>query len=234
MGRIRWDAIGGMDGDRANTSIKETAVSGADPQTAYRNRPPRHRKARSSFLRECRTCPMATYAERKKKAYEEQRAWEAEQRRQQGWYVDRDGQRWVKLPNSDAYVRDNSTEDITKNWWHGHWQPPVSAQQPSVSEPPTTTPPAAEPSLAPLPEGVILVDIEPAPALCSTTRANNLASHHCFVVCCCFCCFVVVVFLFLFVVLLIVLLLAQSSPRGPSWEKLVLAIRSRPTVFLQS
>ena len=70
--------------------------------------------------------PASTWTERKKKAFEEQRAWEAEQRRHRG-------------------------------------------QQP----------PPPVPSLAPV--GVIPVDIEPdAPALCSITRAIDLASYTCF------------------------------------------------------
>jgi hypothetical protein len=121
-------------------------------------------------------------AERQRKLQEEQNSLPRE-------YTDQHGIHWVALPNGgyvqkqhfmqsttwaerkaagfqrqreyEQQVRDQ--EDITKNWWHGHWQPPVSAQQP---------PPPVVPAPTMAPAGVIPVDLEPdVPALCSMTRA---------------------------------------------------------------
>jgi hypothetical protein len=62
---------------------------------------------------------MATFAERKKKAFEEQGAWEAEQRRHRG-----------PLPE----------DDYTKNWWRDVKEHQTAHEQRQPPDPPASAP----------------------------------------------------------------------------------------------
>ena len=142
---------------------------------------------------------MATWPERKAAAFQQQRELEARERearnqpkrwplleaRQQSLpetYYDGQGQKWRKLPNSSAYVRDGTASsfaggsqggDYTKEWWVSVPTFKEAWEQHQRQRSSTVTSTAA-----PLPTpvaGVIPVDLEPdaVPALNLNRRATT-------------------------------------------------------------
>jgi hypothetical protein len=95
------------------------------------------------------------YQKKKERAFQRQREYQMQQQHQQ----------------QQASAAASTGSDITREWWKSHWTKPAAVPSAGSSSA-DAAPPAAVPSLAPLPEGVTLVDIEPAPALCSKPRAT--------------------------------------------------------------
>jgi hypothetical protein len=165
-------------------------------------------------------------------------------------YTDEWGVTWVKLDNCDGYVQEanlpyqkkkerafqrqreyqmqqqhqqqqasaaaSTGSDITREWWRDHWKRP---NEPAAVPPATLTP--AEPTFK--------VDLEPdnAPALCSKTRAIDLALY---------CSLFLRLLLFYFCCFPFFCTSCSFSPGAHSWaialEKLVLSFSFLPLDLL--